>query len=147
MSASADLEALTGCRIFTGEETLDGHAVLIRDGRIADVVAEDAVPAGADCTPLDGGLLAPGFVDLQVNGGGGVMFNDTLSADGIRAIGGAHRRFGTTGFLPTLISDKPGTIPAAMSAVRDAIRQGVPGGLGVHIAGPFLNDARTGATT
>lgn len=144
MSAPGELRALTGSRIFTGEATLDRHAVLIRDGTIADVVAHDAVPDGVNQVQLDGGLLAPGFIDLQVNGGGGVMFNDSLSAEGIAAIGAAHRRYGTTGFLPTLISDKPGTIPAAMAAVRDAIDQGVPGVLGVHIEGPFLNVARKG---
>lgn len=136
--------ALTDGRIFTGDETVDGHAVLIGDGMIVDVVAEASVPTGLTRRSLDGGLLAPGFVDLQVNGGGGVMFNNTLSVDGIRAIGEAHRRFGTTGFLPTLITDKRGTIPAAMSAARDAIAQGVPGVLGVHIEGPFINVARKG---
>ena len=113
--------ALTDCRIFNGDETLDGHAVLIGDGMIVDVVAGAAVPSELKRQGLGGGLLAPGFVDLQVNGGGGVMFNNSLSVDGIRAIGEAHRRFGTTGFLPTLITDKRGTIPAAMAAVREAI--------------------------
>ena len=136
--------ALTGGRIFTGDETVDGHAVLIGDGMVVDVVAEASVPTELTRRSLDGGLLAPGFVDLQVNGGGGVMFNSTLSVDGIRAIGEAHRRFGTTGFLPTLITDGRGTIPAAMSAARDAIAQGVPGVLGVHIEGPFINVARKG---
>lgn len=137
--------ALTGCRILTGDETLDEHAVLIGEGMIVDIVAKTAIPPGLDPQVLDGGLLAPGFVDLQVNGGGGVMFNHALSVDGIRTIGEAHRRFGTTGFLPTLITDKRGTIPAAMAAVRDAIAQGVPGVLGVHIEGPFINVERKGA--
>ncbi len=136
--------ALTDGRIFTGDETLDGHAVLIGNGMIVDVVAEPSVRTGLARRSLDGGLLAPGFVDLQVNGGGGVLFNNTLSVDGIRAIGEAHRRFGTTGFLPTLITDKRDTIPAAMAAARDAIAQRVPGVLGVHIEGPFINVARKG---
>ena len=136
--------ALTDCRIFDGDETLDGHAVLVGRGVIVDVVAGAAVPSGLRRRSLDGGLLAPGFVDLQVNGGGGVMFNDTLSVDGIRAIGEAHRRFGTTGFLPTLITDRQGTIPAAMSPVREAIERRVPGVLGVHIEGPFINVERKG---
>ena len=144
MTASSDLLALTGCRVFTGDDMLERHAVLIRDGRIADIVADDAIPGDADRKAFGGGLLAPGFIDLQVNGGGGVMFNDTLSVDGIRTIGVAHRRFGTTGFLPTLISDQPDTIPAAIAAVRQAIKQRVPGVLGVHIEGPFLNVARKG---
>lgn len=123
---------------------LESHAVLIRDGRIADIVSNDAIPRDVDKRALGGALLAPGFIDLQVNGGGGVMFNDRPTVDGIRAIGTAHRRFGTTGFLPTLISDKPGTIPVAIAAVRQAMEQRVPGVLGIHIEGPFLNVARKG---
>lgn len=144
MSRRSAIVALTDCRVFNGAAVLDDHAVLIRDGRIADVVAADKIPPGGETRALGGGLMAPGFVDLQVNGGGGVMFNDTPSVDGIRAIGAAHRRFGTTGFLPTLISDQPGTIPAAMAAVRQAIEDGVPGVLGVHVEGPFLNVDRKG---
>ncbi|NNG03584.1 MAG: N-acetylglucosamine-6-phosphate deacetylase [Inquilinus sp.] len=144
MTTPAPEIALTGCRIFTGDETLDRHAVVIGGGAIVDVVVETSVPSAVKRRRLDGGLLAPGFVDLQVNGGGGVMFNHSLSVDGIRTIGEAHRRFGTTGFLPTLITDKRGTIPAAMVAVRDAIAQGVPGVLGVHIEGPFINVERRG---
>jgi len=130
--------------VFTGDETLEDHAVLIGGGMIVDVVKSSSVPADVRQQSLDGGLLAPGFIDLQVNGGGGVMFNGTLSVDGIRAIGEAHRLFGTTGFLPTLITDRPETIPAAMTAVRDAMAQGVPGVLGVHIEGPFINVERKG---
>ncbi len=136
--------ALTDCRVFTGEATLPDHAVLIGGGLVVDVVDRASVPSDLKHEGLDGGLLAPGFVDLQVNGGGGVMFNQTLSADGIRAIGEAHRRFGTTGFLPTLITVRPETVAAAMAAARDAIALGVPGVLGVHIEGPFINVARKG---
>ncbi len=136
--------ALTDGRVFTGDETLEDHAVLIGGGMIVDVVEAGAIPAGTKRHDLGGGLLAPGFIDLQVNGGGGVMFNSTLSVDGIRAIGEAHRLFGTTGFLPTLITDQPETIPAAMTAVREAMDQGVPGVLGVHIEGPFINVERKG---
>ena len=144
MSTSSDLLALSAERLFNGDELLEGHAVLVRGGNIIDVVADSAIPDDARVTALGSGLLAPGFIDLQVNGGGGVMFNDALSVEGIRTIAAAHRRFGTTGLLPTLMSDEPGTIPAAMSAVRKAIEQGVPGILGVHIEGPFFNLERKG---
>ncbi len=144
MSASSDLLALTARRIFDGERLLEGCGVLIREERIVDIVAEADIAGDARRQDLGDGLLAPGFVDLQVNGGGGVIFNDTLSVDGLRTIAAAHRQFGTTGMLPTLISDKPGTIPAAMAAIRDAMDQGVPGILGAHIEGPFLNVARKG---
>ena len=144
MSTSSDLLALSAERLFNGDELLEGHAVLVRGGNIIDVVADSAIPDEARVTALGSGLLAPGFIDLQVNGGGGVMFNDAVSVEGIRTIAAAHRRFGTTGLLPTLMSDEPGTISAAMSAVRKAIEQGVPGILGVHIEGPFFNLKRKG---
>ncbi|MEE8271470.1 MAG: N-acetylglucosamine-6-phosphate deacetylase, partial [Alphaproteobacteria bacterium] len=137
--------ALTGARIFSGERTVEGHAVLIGDGLIVDVVPEERIPSTAARHALGGGLLAPGFVDCQVNGGGGVMFNHAPGVDGIRTIAAAHRRFGTTGLLPTLITDGPGTIPKAIDAVRDAIAAGVPGVLGIHIEGPFINVERKGA--
>ena len=90
------------------------------------------------------GLLAPGFIDVQVNGGGGVLFNDTPTVEGIRAIGAAHRKFGTTGFLPTLITDTREKMAAAVDAVRDGLAAGVPGLLGIHLEGPFLNPERKG---
>jgi N-acetylglucosamine-6-phosphate deacetylase len=89
-------------------------------------------------------LLLPGFIDSQVNGGGGVLFNDAPTVETIRAIGQAHRRFGTTGFLPTLISADLDVVARAIAAVQGAIEAGVPGVLGIHIEGPFLNVARKG---
>ena len=86
----------------------------------------------------------PGFVDLQVNGGGGVLFNDQPTVEGIAAIAAAHRRFGTTAMLPTLISDDLDVVARAIEAVDAAILGGVPGILGIHIEGPFLNPARKG---
>jgi N-acetylglucosamine-6-phosphate deacetylase len=80
-----------------------------------------------------------------VNGGGGVLFNTTPTVDGIRAIGAAHRRFGTTAFLPTLISDGLDVMARAIAAVDAAIEAGVPGVLGAHLQGPFISVARRGA--
>jgi N-acetylglucosamine-6-phosphate deacetylase len=80
-----------------------------------------------------------------VNGGGGVLFNDAPSVESIRAIGAAHRRYGTTSFLPTLISDDLSVVSRAITATRDAIAQKVPGVIGIHIEGPFLSPARKGA--
>jgi N-acetylglucosamine-6-phosphate deacetylase len=93
---------------------------------------------------MRGNTLLPGFIDTQVNGGGGVLFNDDPSVASIMEIGRAHRRFGTTGFLPTLISDDLEVVSRALHAVQDAIEHGVPGVLGIHIEGPFLNAARKG---
>ncbi|MDE2138695.1 MAG: N-acetylglucosamine-6-phosphate deacetylase [Gammaproteobacteria bacterium] len=129
----------------TGAGLSVGQAVIIRDGRIAEIA--DAAPArlaGLRRHDLRGALLLPGFIDSQVNGGGGVLFNDAPSVDSIRAIGRAHRRFGTTGFLPTLISDDLEVVARAIAAVRAAIAAGVPGVLGIHIEGPFLNVERKG---
>jgi N-acetylglucosamine-6-phosphate deacetylase len=100
--------------------------------------------AQAERHDLDGAYLAPGFIDVQVNGGGDVLFNDAPGVETIARIAQAHRRFGTTGLLPTLISTDPGTMHAAMAAVDAAIAQGVPGVLGIHLEGPFLASARKG---
>ena len=134
---------LTNGRVLTGEGLRDDVAVVLDGDRIADVVAADAAPDGAR-VDLESGTLLPGFIDTQVNGGGGVLFNDEPTVEGIAAIAAAHRRFGTTGFLPTLISDDLDVIDRAMRAVETAIEQGVPGVLGIHIEGPYLSARRRG---
>jgi len=135
-------QALVNGRILTDDGFVDGHCVMIDDGRISEV--RDGIPADAEPFDLRGGTLLPGFIDVQVNGGGDRLFNDDPSVDTIAAIGAAHRRFGTTGFLPTLISDDEAKIAAALDAARDAIAARVPGVVGVHIEGPFLNPERKG---
>jgi len=135
--------ALVGARVFDGANILDGHAIVIDGARIAAVVADGAVPSDAQRQRVEG-LLSAGFVDCQVNGGGGVLFNDETSAAGIAAIAAAHRRFGTTGFLPTLITDARPKMAVALAAADAAITAGVPGVLGVHLEGPFLNPERRG---
>ncbi len=135
---------LVNGRILTPEGIVDGKAVAIADGRIQGLLDSADTPAGVERHDLDGGLLVPGFIDTQVNGGGGVLFNDATTVDAIAAIGAAHRPYGTTGFLPTLISDDLAVVDAAMRATEQAIEAGVPGVLGVHIEGPFLNVKRKG---
>jgi N-acetylglucosamine-6-phosphate deacetylase len=137
--------ALVNGRVLTDAGVLDGKAVLLSDdGRIVAVVAASEIPADATRHDLDGGLLVPGFIDTQVNGGGGVLFNDSPTLEAIAAIGAAHRAFGTTGFLPTLISDDLAVVDQALRAVEQAIEAGVPGVLGAHIEGPFLSPKRKG---
>ncbi len=136
--------ALVNGRVLTPQGLIERHAVIVEHGRIARLCTADAVPDNANRFDLSGGVLAPGFIDTQVNGGGGVLFNDNPSVEAIEAIGAAHRRFGTTGFLPTLISDELDIVARAITAVRAAIERGVPGVLGIHIEGPFLNPARSG---
>jgi N-acetylglucosamine-6-phosphate deacetylase len=136
--------AFVNGRILTPAGVEDGKALLVEAGRVVGLIAPAAIPANAALEDLDGGLLAPGFIDTQVNGGGGVLFNDAPTVETIAAIGAAHRPFGTTGFLPTLISDDLSVVDAALRATEDAIAAGVPGVLGVHIEGPFLNVDRKG---
>jgi len=133
---------------FNGPVLIDGGfahdlAVTIEGERILHVGPEQDAPEG-EKIDLDGRILAPGFIDTQVNGGGGVLFNDCPTVDCIAAIGEAHRRFGTTGFLPTLISDDLSVIDTAIDAVEAAMAQGIPGVLGIHIEGPYLNESRKG---
>jgi N-acetylglucosamine-6-phosphate deacetylase len=136
--------ALTGGRALLDDGFADGRAVVIEDGRIAAVIAEGDMPAGAERVDLGGAMLVPGFIDVQVNGGGGALFNDAPTVETIATIGRAHRRFGTTGFLPTLLSDDLSVVREAIRAVDAAIDAGVPGVLGIHIEGPFLNTRRKG---
>ena len=136
--------ALVNGRVLAPQGLLHEHAVVIEHGRIASVCPADRAPKSAERFDLGGGILAPGFVDVQVNGGGGVLFNDAPSVEAIEAIAAAHRRFGTTGFLPTLISDDLDVIARGIEAVRAAIERGVQGVLGIHIEGPFLNAERKG---
>jgi N-acetylglucosamine-6-phosphate deacetylase len=137
--------ALVNGRVLRDDTLTEGQCVLLEGTRIAAIVnAEDPRCRNAQRYDLGGGLLLPGFIDSQVNGGGGVLFNDSPSVEAIRAIGAAHRRFGTTGFLPTLISADLDVVARAIAAVRGAIQAGVPGVLGIHIEGPYLNAARKG---
>jgi N-acetylglucosamine-6-phosphate deacetylase len=137
--------ALVNGRILTGERIASGQTVLMSAGRIEGVVpSDDPRCREADLVDLQGQILLPGFIDVQVNGGGGVLFNDDPSLASISAIGAAHRRFGTTGFLPTLISDDLDTIGQAIAAVQASLDAHLPGALGIHIEGPFLNWARRG---
>lgn len=117
--------------------------IAVTDGVVTAVSAAAETPAD-EVIDLEGGWLLPGFVDTQVNGGGGVLFNDQVDVAAIAAIGAAHARYGTTAFLPTLISDTPAQIAAAMAAVDAAIEQGVPGVIGIHIEGPFINELKRG---
>jgi N-acetylglucosamine-6-phosphate deacetylase len=132
-------------RVLTPDGLQEGLAVLVEDGHIAGLVPpSDARLRGAERHDLTGRYLLPGFIDCQVNGGGGVLFNDQPTVDGIRAIAGVHRCFGTTGLLPTLISDRTDVMRAAIAATDAAIAQSVPGVLGIHLEGPYLAPARKG---
>jgi N-acetylglucosamine-6-phosphate deacetylase len=136
------ITALTNGRVLTERGVVERQTVLIESGRIRAIGGD--VPADAQIHDVGGALLLPGFIDTQVNGGGGVLFGDAPTVETLRRIGAAHARFGTTGFLPTLISGDFNLIRAAIAAVEAAMETGVPGVLGIHIEGPFLNAARKG---
>ena len=136
--------ALTGSAIFDGERFLDGHAVVVDAAKIIAVVRSEDVKPGLQRRNLAGGYLVPGFIDVQVNGGGGALLNANPSVENVNTIAKAHRQFGTTGLLPTVITDSHQVLRAALAAVRDA-RSGNPAILGIHVEGPFLDVARKGA--
>jgi N-acetylglucosamine-6-phosphate deacetylase len=130
-------------RVFDGRSWQEDRAVLIEGGRIRALASLSEVPPGYEEQRLPpGAILAPGFIDLQVNGGGGVLLNDAPDAEAMRAVARAHRRFGTTGLLPTLITDSREKTIATIAAAREAA--GLEGVLGLHLEGPFINSARAG---
>lgn len=127
--------------LVAGKFTSD-IAVIVENGIIVDLLDRRKVTNHIEEYP--DGILIPGFVDIQVNGGGGVLFNDDPGVSTIEKIGEAHRKFGTTSFLPTIISDDLEKVAEAISAVDQAIKKGVPGVEGIHIEGPFLNSQKKG---
>jgi N-acetylglucosamine-6-phosphate deacetylase len=136
--------AIAADTVFDGTRLHRDSAVVVDGADIAGVVPRRDVPRGVPLRALpEGAWLAPGFIDVQVNGGGDVLFNDMPTPDGIAAIVAAHRRFGTTALLPTLISDTREKMRAAGEAVAAAMRA-CPGVLGIHFEGPFLSAERKG---
>jgi len=135
--------AVLAHRVFDGRRWHNDAAVLIEDGHIRGLAAPGEVPGDWPQRWLPGGaLLAPGFIDLQVNGGGGILLNDDPTPEGMRSIARAHRRYGTTACLPTLITDSRQQTQAAIAAARTAA--GNDGVLGLHLEGPFISPARPG---
>jgi N-acetylglucosamine-6-phosphate deacetylase len=129
--------------VFDGDAVLPDHAVVVEGGRVAAVLPRSEAPEGPVERLPPGAWLAPGFVDVQVNGGGDRLFNDDPSAETVAAIAAAHRRFGTTALLPTLITDSPQKMRRAVAAVREAMARD-PGILGIHLEGPFISPERPG---
>ncbi len=136
-------QIISGARILGADGWLDSHALLVADGRIEALIRAGETGEGEHII-LDGGVLVPGFIDTQVNGGGGVLFNDAPTVEGIQTIAAAHRQFGTTGLMVTLISDDLDIVAQAIAAVDAAIERGVSGVIGIHIEGPFLNAGKHG---
>lgn len=142
---SAGMTAYTCAAIFDGQRH-HRNAALVVDGRIvSEIRHESSLPPEVERIDLGDGLIVPGFVDLQVNGGGGFMLNEDPTVETITKISNAHALRGTTSILPTLITDTPANVQAAAEAVKDCIGCGVPGVLGLHLEGPHLSIARKGA--
>lgn len=128
-------------QVFTGENLMHGTAVHFVNGKVAGLSPADALPEGVHLQKLSG-LLTPGFFDIQINGGGGVLYNTTPTPEGLFAIADAHRKFGTTTLLPTVITDAPQVLENAVEAMKDAY--GKHGIQGIHIEGPHISVARKG---
>ncbi len=140
----SDTFALAAKRIFDGDAWHGDAALLVRGGDVEGIVARADLPGGVKTVDA-GAILAPGFIDLQVNGGGSVMLNDHPTVEGIETICRAHAPFGTTALLPTLITDTPEMTQAAIAAGIEAARKKVTGFAGLHLEGPHLSVARKGA--
>jgi len=139
------MKALVHARVLTPEGFKDNQSILFEDGLIVDICDDRNCPDNIqDRRDMAGGMILPGLIDTQVNGGGGILFNEVPTLEGIEKIAKAHRKFGTTGFLPTLISDDLEIVAEAIDAVEQAIKAGIPGVLGIHLEGPFLNEKKRG---
>ena len=139
------VRAFVGASIHDGVSLHSGRALTIDVNGASTIVAPQALPSHWETLPLHGGIIAPGFVDLQVNGGGGVMFNDDQSVPALRQMAAAHATTGSAAILPTLITDTPERTSAAIDAVEQAVAEHVPGIIGIHLEGPHLSNARKGA--
>ena len=137
--------AYRGARIFDAYKTHDDAALLIADGQVHAIVPVSDIPPGWTQLKLDGGVIVPGFIDLQVNGGGGLMLNNDPSVETIRSICDAHALSGTTAIMPTLITDTPKVTRLAIDAACKAYDQKIPGMIGLHLEGPHLAKTRHGA--
>ena len=141
----AKKKSFVGATIFDGFKRHLNSALIIKDSKVVEIIPEEKVDPETEQIVLAGGLLTPGFVDLQVNGGGGVLFNDNPSLENLKTIFEAHAKLGSTSIMPTLISDSPEVNKRAISAIIDALDQQINGLVGLHLEGPHLALARKGA--
>ena len=131
-------QALLGSQIFCGKRFYDDHALLVEGKSIVDIVDKNNTPDNFNKIELDQGILAPGFIDLQVNGGGGVLFNNSPNKESLNTIIKAHQFFGTTSVMPTVISDSLEVLEQCIKTVTEEIKNN-SSLLGIHIEGPFFN--------
>lgn len=136
--------ALTECRIFTGEAWLEQQAIIIHNGRIQALLPETTLDPALPRIPLQGALISAGFIDLQLNGCAGVMFNSDISTATLAHMQRTNLASGTTSYLPTLITSPDADIRAALSVTREYMQAHAHQVLGLHLEGPYLNVARKG---
>ena len=136
--------ALSNCKIYTGSDVLTDHAVVVENGLIKQVCPVAELPDGIEVRDLDGANLSPGFIDLQLNGCGGVMLNDEITAETMQIMHRANLKSGCTSFLPTLITSSDEDMRAVITAAREYHNQYQNQSLGLHLEGPYLNVAKKG---
>ncbi|WP_261815700.1 N-acetylglucosamine-6-phosphate deacetylase [Vibrio gallicus] len=139
--------ALTNCVLFTGSDTLYQHAIVIDGDQIVQVCPQHELAPSIDTIDLNGANVSPGFIDVQLNGCGGVMFNDHINADTLHTMHLANLKSGCTSYLPTLITSSDDDMKAAITAQRDYCARYPNHSLGLHLEGPYLNLARKGIHT
>ncbi len=136
--------ALTNCKVYTGSDILSGHAVVINDNKIETICLQEHLPENIKTIDLNGANLSPGFIDLQLNGCGGVMFNDEITAETIHTMHLANLKSGCTSFLPTLITSSDENMRQAIEAEREYQSKYNNHSLGLHLEGPYLNIEKKG---
>ena len=136
--------ALSNCKIYTGSDVLTDHAVIIDNDQIQSVVPATQLPEGIEVEDLDGANLSPGFIDLQLNGCGGVMLNDEITPETMQIMHEANLKSGCTSFLPTLITSSDEDMRASIAAAREYHNKYQNQSLGLHLEGPYLNVAKKG---
>lgn len=124
-------------QIFNGETLLTDYSLVVQDKKIVDILPNAQLPNDAHIIEMNGGIITPGYVETQANGGGGVLFNDEPNVDGIKTILAAHRKYGTVAMLPTLITDSFENMTKAVKAVEEGLKQNIHGLIGGHFEGPF----------
>lgn len=139
------LKAITARTLFDGERYLEHHALVFDHTGILEITPIDKLDSSIDLMSYGDAIITPGFIDIQVNGGGGMMLNDAQSVPTIEIIIKAHRKGGTAYLLPTLVSEKPSAMAAALNSIEQGIEKKVDGLLGIHLEGPWLNPVKKGA--
>lgn len=140
------MKAFTSKYIFDGTSLHENSVVLVKDGLIVDLVAKSKVPVGIDITDFGAGVITPGFIDLQLNGCGGVLFNDQITSDTLETMHQTWLKYGTTGYLPTLITSDFKDVLSALNVTKEwfAKYSNKRGVLGIHLEGPFISKNKRG---